>query len=141
MAEPPRRVLIVEDRWMVADAFGRALARTSHFELLPAASNVVAALETCARSCPDIVLLDADMPGLDDAWTIDQILRACPGTDIVMMSALPREATRRRLIRLGARDLVSTREAAADLLGILKGTASHGGGETPRHPESGTDWG
>ncbi len=108
---------------MLADAFRLALSEESDIVLLPTAKDATTALEICARSCPDVVLVDADIPGMDCVAVTREIRRASPSTEVLMMSAAPDESLARRVARSGY-GMVSTREAAAGLAEILRSAAA-----------------
>lgn len=83
----PIRVLIVEDN--------PTFRETLHllFELRPEI-DVVASVATgdeapaaCAELQPDVVLMDYRMPGMNGAEATRAVLAACPGTNVVCLTA------------------------------------------------------
>jgi DNA-binding NarL/FixJ family response regulator len=83
----PIRVLIVEDN--------ATFRETLHllFELRPEI-DVVASVATgdeapaaCAEFEPDVVLMDYRMPGMNGAEATRAVLAACPGTNVVCLTA------------------------------------------------------
>jgi DNA-binding NarL/FixJ family response regulator len=79
-------VLLVDDHALVRKGF-RALLLNHfpHWEIREAGNGVQAIL-TCSATPQDIVLMDYDMPKLDGLAAAKQILRASPGTRILMVS-------------------------------------------------------
>jgi two-component system, NarL family, response regulator LiaR len=65
----------------------RHLVERDGMEVVGVAEDGHEAIERAARSEPDVVILDVDMPRLDGLRAIEGILAACPGTRIVMFSA------------------------------------------------------
>lgn len=118
------RVLIVEDQWMLADAFTLILEGESDIVLLPTVSDGLSALEACVESQPDVVLLDIDVPGMDGFTVAREIARTCVGVKIVMISALPDPPLMRRAAKAGARGLMSKQRAADDIAGVLRKAAA-----------------
>ena len=57
------------------------------FELLEQAADGEQALAVAARACPDGVLLDVDLPGLDGFEVAELLAAACPAARIVLTSA------------------------------------------------------
>lgn len=81
------RVLIADDSAVVRGLVARWLTEAGH-EVVATASNGRLALEALARSEPDVVLLDIDMPELDGTQALPMMLARAPGLQVVMMSTL-----------------------------------------------------
>lgn len=101
------RVLIVDDVPMNLKVLEAKLA-AEYFEVITAPSGA-AALETCAREHPDIVLLDVMMPGMDGfevcrAIKYDPALQHIP---VVMLTALDQPADRVLGLEAGADDFLT----------------------------------
>jgi CheY-like chemotaxis protein len=96
-APPPRVVLVVDDHEPTRSVLAELLGGEPGVEVIGAASGLDV-LGVIARTRPDAVLLDLDMPGMDGievaAWLRgDAITRDVP---LVGMTALPRGAGMRR---------------------------------------------
>jgi DNA-binding NarL/FixJ family response regulator len=79
-------VMCVDDNKHVADALKATLSRTAGFEWtgwLASAADLVA--HTTAR-CPQIVLLDLDMPGPDPLAALVELCRQCPESRVIIFS-------------------------------------------------------
>ena len=77
-------------------------------ELVCAASGVEA-LQVAARSCPDVVVLDFDMPLLDGLETLSY-LRAMPGgfgAQVMLVSPQARQLPRWRFTAMGVTDFLT----------------------------------
>lgn len=84
-----RRVLIVDDQGSIRQLV-RAGLRSLGFERISEAEDGIEALEVMASTCPDVVLLDANMPRLDGlgvlrAMRADITLRSVP---VVILTGL-----------------------------------------------------
>ncbi len=101
---PQPRVLLVDDDEVNLMVTALAL-RERNFNVTEASSGQ-AALETLYRLTPDVVVLDAVMPGLDGFATCER-LRQLPGhanTPVLMLTALDDDASISRAYEAGATD-------------------------------------
>jgi two-component system, OmpR family, response regulator len=80
------RILIVDDSEHFRHTASELLTGRG-FELLEAAPDGEAALAAVARECPDGILLDINMPGLDGIAVAASIAATCPGVTIVLTSS------------------------------------------------------
>ena len=61
-AEPPIRLMIVDDSQIARAVLSRMLSSHKEFEVAALASNAREALARCEQNMPDVVLLDWNMP-------------------------------------------------------------------------------
>lgn len=102
-------VLIVDDDPFILKLIATTLEDVAGFELAEAADGIEA-LEVAARTRPELVFLDIDMPRLD-GYEACRRLRAEPGTaeaTIVMLTAAAGDAAERAAEDAGA-DLFLTK--------------------------------
>jgi len=118
------RVLVVDDDSDINLALQSAL-QVRGYEVEGAMTGA-AALQACARVCPDLVLLDMMLPDLD-GLEVCRRLRAAPATarvPIVFLTARTDEATRVRGLAAGADDYVvkpfSTQEVLLRIRAVLR---------------------
>src|ERR1700760_3119634 len=69
----PIRVLIADDHAMVRSGLAAFLMASDDLELVGEAADGSAAVRECARSRPDVVLMDLVMPGMDGPSAIREI--------------------------------------------------------------------
>jgi DNA-binding NarL/FixJ family response regulator len=106
-AEPPARILIVDDEPLNVDYLEQELESLGF--VTESAADGVEALERVATAPPDLVLLDVMMPGMDGISTL-RILKDDPETrlmPVVLMTALNAVEDRVRGIEAGADDFLS----------------------------------
>jgi len=79
------RVLIVDDSLFMRAAIAKTLA-TGPFEVVGQAKDGKSALVEIAKLSPDVVTMDFNMPGLNGAETVRELMKTKP-TPVVMFSA------------------------------------------------------
>jgi two-component system, chemotaxis family, protein-glutamate methylesterase/glutaminase len=84
----PHRVLVVDDSVVVRQLVARVLDAEPTTELAGVAANGRIALEKIARLCPDVVLLDLEMPEMDGFETLSEIRRTHPSLPVIIFSHL-----------------------------------------------------
>ncbi|PZP44591.1 MAG: two-component system response regulator [Azospirillum brasilense] len=99
------RILLVEDHEEIWDFLSRRLRRRGHEVLL--AMDGVTAVEMARRECPDIVLLDMNLPVMD-GWTAAGLIKAGtpPGgaIPIIALTAHAMAGDRERTLAAGCDD-------------------------------------
>lgn len=91
-AQPPCRLLLVDDSQMFRSALSRVLARDAGLQVVGEAGDGEAALERVSELLPDVVVMDLMMPRLDGSETARAILRDFGSTtSVLLLSALARQ--------------------------------------------------
>jgi DNA-binding NarL/FixJ family response regulator len=101
MSDIPR-ILLVEDNAIYREALELLLGLRNDVELAGSVGDAEAALEFCAESCPDLVLLDYRLPGLDGVEATQILLERFPSLAVVCLTGLATEREREALIKAGA---------------------------------------
>jgi CheY-like chemotaxis protein len=81
-----RRILIVDDSQRFRDLAAELLAARG-FEVFEDVEDGEQALAAVAGECPDGILLDINLPGLDGFTVARSLAAACPEAKIVLASA------------------------------------------------------
>jgi DNA-binding response OmpR family regulator len=102
MAEVKKRVLIVDDERAILKVLGIKLG-ISGYDVVTA-SNGEETLDLVKSMCPNILLLDVIMPGMD-GFEVLQRLRAVSEMPVIVFSARPENA--RKALSLGANDFLA----------------------------------
>jgi len=84
----PIRVMIVDDSAVVRGLVARWIEEEPGLEVVARHANGKCAVEDVARSAPDIILLDVEMPVMDGLEALPLLLRARPDVRILMVSTL-----------------------------------------------------
>jgi NarL family two-component system response regulator LiaR len=95
------RVLIVDDHEMVREGLAVMLKTASQLELIGTACDGADAVELCAEMCPDVVLMDLEMPHMDGVTATQQIRENCPHTRIIALTSFSDDERIRAALRAG----------------------------------------
>lgn len=122
----PIRVLVVDDAPGVRGGLRLRLGREPDLEIVGEAEDGCAAVHLAADLRPDIVLLDAVLPGQDGFSTAAQLKTAAPGCAIVMLSLHDDRTARAHARAAGAAAFVGKHEPLEILLSTIRNTAGQG---------------
>lgn len=121
---------IVSYRIVVAD--DHEIVRRGLVSLLPPGCEVVAecsngrqAVEKTRELCPDLVVMDINMPELNGLEATRQIVRLSPGTDILILTVHDSEEMVREVLDVGARGYILKSEAGRDLVHAIEAIREH----------------
>ena len=85
---PVLRVLVADDHELTRFSLKMALRSHSGIELVAIATNGLEAVEYARVFCPDVVILDLQMPIMDGLSAAGKIKSLCPGIQILAYSSL-----------------------------------------------------
>jgi two-component system, NarL family, nitrate/nitrite response regulator NarL len=83
----PVRVIAVDHREPFRRVARDVVSATPGFAWLAEAASAEEALEAAVELRPELVLVEAEMPGIDGRETVLLLERALPGTAVVLLSA------------------------------------------------------
>jgi two-component system, chemotaxis family, protein-glutamate methylesterase/glutaminase len=108
LPERPIRVMVVDDSAVVRGLVSRWIEEEPGIEVVARHPNGKLAVEDVARSAPDVVLLDIEMPVMDGLEALPLLLKARPGMRVLMVSTLTKRNAEIsfRALALGAIDYV-----------------------------------
>lgn len=117
------RVLIVDDSLFMRAAIKKILAKERGFEVAGMAKDGQEAVEKIDELAPDVVTMDFNMPRMDGAQAVREIMRKRP-TPVIMFSAHTRQGARETFgaLAAGAVDFVTkpAGEVSANLENIAE---------------------
>jgi NarL family two-component system response regulator YdfI len=144
------RVLIADDHVVVRDGLRMILESEQDFQIVGEAADGVKAVELCAQTNPQVVLMDLRMPRLDGLEAIQRIRAQQPEVAIVILTTYDEDDLMYRGLRAGAcgfllkdttrQRLFQTLRAAArgeallqpDILARALARGEQGGAQRPR---------
>ena len=108
LSERPIKVMVVDDSAVVRGLVSRWIEEEPGLEVVARHPNGKLAVEDVARSAPDIVLLDIEMPVMDGLEALPLLLKARPGMRVLMVSTLTKRNAEIsfKALALGAIDYV-----------------------------------
>ncbi|MDA7614878.1 response regulator transcription factor [Akkermansiaceae bacterium] len=121
---PKTRVLIVDDHAMVRLALAEALAQQDDLELVGEAENGARAIALYRELQPDVVTMDYQMPGLNGAEAISEILAEFPEARIVLLSIYETPESLWRATEAGALGCVSKGVEVDEIITAVRAVAS-----------------
>jgi len=120
----PRRVLIVEDHPMLADALQTLLERRAGFNVIGTESTIAGMLAHVARDAPDLVVLDQHLPDGKGTDAIHAVQQRSPHTQVVVLTADASDETLLAAIEAGAAGFIPKSEPAARIIALLARAAA-----------------
>ncbi len=111
------RILVVDDSSFQRMTFKSLLLSQGHEPIL--AENGSIGLRRAQKECPDAILLDLNMPGLDGFKFLEQLRQREIDTPTGVISADTQESNVERAKELGAREFVSKPVDGGDLAAAL----------------------
>ena len=79
-------VLIADDHEVVREGLRLALLRSSHIRVVGEAPDGASALVEVFRLCPDVVLLDVQLPDIDGFQVAQRLAHAVPMPTTILIS-------------------------------------------------------
>jgi DNA-binding NarL/FixJ family response regulator len=120
--ERPIEVLVVDDQPRARRSLKALLATWGKVGGVREASDGIEALREMEKTCPDLVVMDVTMPGMDGLTAARAIKSRWPKTRIVMLSMYPEYAD--EALSAGADAFVTKGEPPAQLLERLAAVAA-----------------
>jgi DNA-binding NarL/FixJ family response regulator len=99
------RVLLADDQAKVRSALRVMLRYQPGIDILGEAIDTTGLLDWVKVTCPDVVLLDWELPGLPPAALLPLLSFRCPRMQVIVLSSQPE--ARDAALAVGAHDFVS----------------------------------
>lgn len=96
------RVMLVDDHNLVRAGFRALLGHISGVEIVAEAENGRSALELACSLKPDVVLMDIALPDINGLEVATQIMAACPGIRVMLLSMYDNEEYVLEALRINA---------------------------------------
>jgi DNA-binding NarL/FixJ family response regulator len=117
----PMKVLIVDDHALFREALGNTLRYQPDFESVSEAGTIAEALELADGDRPDVILLDVNLPDGSGLDALPEILKICPSTTVIMLTAQETAHMVFSAIYKGAKGYLMKNIPVSKLLASLRG--------------------
>ncbi len=116
----PIGVFVADDHGLIREAIRLALAAEPDIEIVAEAERGDEVLPRVRECCPDVVLLDLRMPGMQGLDVLDRLRRECPDTKVAMLSAVDDPEIAADALRRGAVAYLGKRIDPATLVPTIR---------------------
>jgi len=116
----PIKVLIVDDHAVVRLGLRTLLSDEMDIEVVAEAANGDEALEQTKKHCPDVVVLDIQMPGLNGIDICKELTTLCENLKIVILTSHTNEEFIEQAIQAGAAGYVLKQVGNEELTRAIK---------------------
>lgn len=123
MNTKPIRVVIVDDHAVVRSGLNDFVMAFEDLELVGGAHGGREAVEICARTRPDVVLMDMVMPDMDGAAATRAIRAANPSIQIIALTSFREEELVNAALKAGAIGYLLKNVSANDLAKAIRNAA------------------
>ncbi|MEV6557923.1 response regulator transcription factor [Nocardia sp. NPDC051756] len=114
------RLLLADDQALVRGALAALLGLESDLEVVGEVGRGDEVVDAVARTKPDVVLLDVEMPGLDGISVAAQLHASHPDVRVLMVTTFGRPGYLRRAIDSGASGFVVKDTPARELADAVR---------------------
>ena len=122
-----KRLVLIEDQTAVREMLAEILRLDPNFELVGQAGEGQAGFQLCLDAKPDIVVLDAKLPGLNGVDLLRRLGKRLPDMRVLVFSGHENPILVREMIEAGAHGFV---EKTAGLQEFKRGLETVAGGGT-----------
>ena len=99
---PPIRIMLVDDHTMVRRGLATFLSVFDDFQLVGEAENGLVAIQLCAQTLPDVILMDMVMPEMDGASTTRAIRQKFPQVQVLALTSFKDGELIKKALEAGA---------------------------------------
>lgn len=121
-----KRLLIIEDQTAIRELLVEVLSAEKHYQLIGESGDGQKALALCLETKPDLLVLDAKLPGLNGVDLLRRLVKQLPHIRVLVFSGHENPMLVREMLEAGAHGFV---EKTAGLSEFKKGleTVANGG--------------
>ncbi|MBI2941906.1 MAG: response regulator transcription factor [Chloroflexi bacterium] len=119
------RILVVEDHIMVRQGLVALLDREPDFQVIAEASDGQQAVRLARELLPDVVLMDANLPGMSGLQATRSIGQSCPRINVLALTMHEDSDFVFGMLKAGARGYILKQAAVTELANAIR-SVSHG---------------
>lgn len=121
-----KRLIIVEDQTAVREMLAEILRLDPNYQLIGESGDGQSAVNLCLEAKPDLLILDAKLPGLNGVDILRSVAKKLPNMRVLVFSGYENPVLVREMLEAGAHGFV---EKTAGLVEFKKGleTVANGG--------------
>lgn len=114
------KVLIVDDHDLVRLGIRRLLSDDKAIEVIGEAETGEKALELARKTPPDVVLMDANMPGIGGLEACERMVRQFPDTKVIAVTVHGEEPYPSRFLKAGAHGYLTKGVGVDEMVRAIK---------------------
>ncbi len=123
-------IVIVDDAPLFQAGLAAALTAEG-FDVVGSADDALSAVTMAREVRPDLVMLDVLMPGMSGLEVVDKILRASPGTKVMLLTSSESEEDLLKAIKAGAMGYIVKDTGLANLVQAVRDILAGGAVVSP----------
>ncbi|MDP4262172.1 MAG: response regulator transcription factor [Bacteroidota bacterium] len=112
-------VVIIEDIKEIREGLQLLIDSSDGFSCLQTFSTAEQAMEQLPRSCPDVVLMDINLPGISGIEAIRKLKPQCPGTQFIMSTVYEDDENIFESLKSGASGYLLKKTAPSKILDAI----------------------
>lgn len=121
-----KRILVADDHAGVRRSLRALIAQRSEWQLCAEAEDGIDAVEKAKALCPDVVVLDIAMGGMNGVDAAEEIRARCPATIVLTMSMYDAEPLFRRMQTIGVKGFVPKNHLVTELIPAINAALTGG---------------
>jgi DNA-binding NarL/FixJ family response regulator len=114
------KVAIIEDNEAYRKALQTLVSLTADLELVYSASDCKNLAETIGVICPDVIVMDIEMPGISGIEGVRQVKEHCPDTNIFMLTVFEDDENIFESIKAGAIGYLLKKDPPEEILEAIR---------------------
>jgi DNA-binding NarL/FixJ family response regulator len=119
-------VLVVDDHPLYRNGVRASLAGQADMEVVAAVGSAGEALAVCRAACPQVILLDINLPDMSGIQAARDILALCPTCAVIALTAYDDEAYMIAVAESGARGYLLKSATDAEIVSAVRAVATGG---------------
>ena len=117
LAHHPLRIVVVDDHVFMRELISATLSRQGeHYIVLASVGTAAAAIASCEKFTPDLLILDINLPDESGIDAVPAIKRVSPRTNVLLCTAFPSADRLSEALRAGAKGFVEKTNTWDDFL-------------------------